>query len=149
VADRALAHEAPLPPQADTPRPWLTRLPATGREAHAARTTADPAPLEPRMEGDRDPLLEASAGTMAQRGARRDARVAQPRGCQLATHALDASAVAPQARLAGDTGPKQAARGGRGRTAPLWLASSLDRNPPPRIMARWRVMTMCVWGYAA
>jgi hypothetical protein len=54
-----------------------------------------------------------------------------------------------QAWCAGDTGQAPGDRGGRCRKAPRWMAASLDRQPPARLMARWLVRPVCVLGSAA
>jgi transposase len=79
----------------------------------------------------------------------REALVAQHRCVLLATNARDAHALSPQALLAGDKGQKHAERGFRCLTDPLFLAASRYLKKPERIMALVRVMTVCVWVYAA
>jgi hypothetical protein len=85
-----------------------------------------------------------SEGALTSPLAVREARVAQHRGCILATNELDAGALAPQALLAGYKGQKQAERGFRFRQAPLFLASPLSRKKPQRSMALLMVMTVCL-----
>ena len=89
------------------------------------------------------------AGGLASSLAVRDALVAPHRCVMLATNGRDARAWSPQARLAGDNGPKHAARGVRFLKAPLVLAASLDLKTPQRLMALLLVMTVWLVVYAA
>jgi transposase len=66
VDDSALDNAENLQPLAHTPSKGITRVPATWSAAQAARAAADPAPLEPLMEGYRDHLLGATYGAVAQ-----------------------------------------------------------------------------------
>jgi transposase len=67
----------------------------------------------------------------------------------LATNELDATQLTPQELLAGDKGQVHAARGFRFMKDPSFLASSLYRKKPARIMALLMVMTVCLLVYAA
>jgi transposase len=67
VADSALYHAENLPPLAHMPGKWITRVPATLSEAHAALAAADPQTMAPLMEGDRDPILGSTYGDVAPR----------------------------------------------------------------------------------
>jgi transposase len=67
----------------------------------------------------------------------------------LATNELDHQALAPQEVLEGYKGQKHAERGFRFLKDPQFLASSLYRKKPERIMALLMVMTVCLLVYAA
>jgi transposase len=67
----------------------------------------------------------------------------------LATNALDAHALSPQAVLEGYKGQKHADRGFRFLKGPPFLASSLYLKKPERLMALLMVMTVSLLGYAA
>ena len=69
--------------------------------------------------------------------------------CILATNALDNHPLSPQEVLAGSTGQQHAECGLRFLTDPQFLASSLSRKKPERIMALLMVMTVCLLLYAA
>jgi len=86
---------------------------------------------------------------LASRLPARQARLDQPRCVILATNALDEGQFSAQAVLDGYTGYARAERGCRFLKAPQFLASSLYRKKPPRLMALVRVMTVCLLGYGA
>jgi len=88
-------------------------------------------------------------GSLASRIATRQALVDRQSCVLLATNALDATQLPPQARLEGYTGQGPAERGLRFLKDPRFLASSLSRKKPERIMALLMVMTVCVLVYAA
>jgi transposase len=89
------------------------------------------------------------AGALASRLTARQARLDQHSWFILATNALDAGQLSAPAVLAGSKGPAQAERGFRFLKEPQFLASSLSRKKPERIMALLMVMTVCVLVYAA
>jgi transposase len=67
VADSALYSEANLEKLAQTQMKWITRVPATVREAHAALAHADPQAMVARQEGYRAHELPSTDGGVAQR----------------------------------------------------------------------------------
>lgn len=67
----------------------------------------------------------------------------------LATNKLDHQALSPQEVLEGYKGQKHAERGFRFFKDPQFLASSLYRKKPERIMALLMVMTFCLLVYTA
>lgn len=67
----------------------------------------------------------------------------------LATNALDPQALSPQEVLDGYKGQQHAERGFRFLKDPHFLASSLYRKKPERLMALLMVMTVCLLVYAA
>ena len=67
----------------------------------------------------------------------------------LATNELDATLLPPQELFAGYKGQAQAERGFRFLQDPQFLASSLSRKKPERIMALLMGMTVCLLVYAA
>ena len=67
----------------------------------------------------------------------------------LATNALDNHALAPHEVLTGYKGQQHAERGVRFLKDPQFLASSLSRKKPERMMALLMVMTVCLLVYAA
>lgn len=73
----------------------------------------------------------------------RQARVNQHRCFILATNALDDTHLPPQELLQGYQGQGQAERGFRFLQDPQFLASSLYRKKPERLMALLMVMTVC------
>jgi hypothetical protein len=75
--------------------------------------------------------------------ATRQARLDQPRGVILATHAREEALWSPPAGRTGDTGQAQAARGGRCRNAPPVWAASCARHQPERLRALGMVMPGC------
>jgi transposase len=79
----------------------------------------------------------------------RQALLDQHRCVILATNALDATQLSPQALLTGDPGQGHAARGFRFLKDPQFFASSFSLKKPERIMALFMVMTVCVLVYAA
>jgi hypothetical protein len=96
-----------------------------------------------------DQLVDHLTGALASRLTDRQARVDQQSCCILATNDLDEGQLAAQAGLDGYTGPAQAARGVRFRTAPQFWASSRSLKTPERLMALLMVMTVCWLVYAA
>ena len=89
------------------------------------------------------------AGALASSLATREALVAQQSCFILATNARDDASLPPQAVLEAYKGQKHAERGFRFLKDPRFLASSLSRKKPERIMALWMVMTVCVLVSAA
>jgi hypothetical protein len=83
------------------------------------------------------------SGALTSSLAAHEALVAPQRCCLLATNELDEHRVPPQDLLAGYTGQQQAERGLRGLKDPCFLAASLSRKKPERIMAWLMVMTVC------
>ena len=67
VADRALYRAANLQKLAQTAMKWITRVPATLSEAHAALAHVDPQALASLQEGYRDHELTSTDGGMAPR----------------------------------------------------------------------------------
>ena len=88
-------------------------------------------------------------GALASRLTDRRARIDQQSCLLLATHALAAAQLPAPAVLDGDTGHASAERGFRFLKAPQFLASSLYRKKPERVMALLMVMTGCLLVYAA
>jgi transposase len=88
-------------------------------------------------------------GALASSRAPRQALSDQHSCFLLATNELDATHLTPQALGEGDKGPVHAERGFRLLKDPHVLASSRYRKTPARIMALWRVMTVCLFVYAA
>jgi transposase len=88
-------------------------------------------------------------GALASRLAARQALVAQQSCFLLATNELDATGLPPQELLAGYNGQSHAERGLRFLQDPQFLAASLYRKKPERIMALLMVMTSCLLVYAA
>jgi transposase len=68
VAARALESAENLQKLAATRLKWLTRVPATLREAQAVLAQADPQTMAPLTEGYRSPVVPSSYGGIAQRG---------------------------------------------------------------------------------
>jgi transposase len=94
-------------------------------------------------------VIDASEGALASRVAGRQALIDQHRCVLLATNALDDTQLPPQELLAGYQGQGQAERGVRFLKDPRFLAASLYRKKPARIMALVMVMTVCLLVYAA
>ena len=67
VADSALYSEDNLQKLAETTVKWITRVPATLREAQAALAQADPAPMPLLTEGYRSQAFHSTYGGVAQR----------------------------------------------------------------------------------
>jgi transposase len=67
VADRALYREANLEKLAQTQMKWITRVPATLREAQAALAQADPSAMVSLQEGYRSHELTSTYGGVEQR----------------------------------------------------------------------------------
>ena len=88
-------------------------------------------------------------GALTSSLAAHEARIAPQSGVILATNALDAHRLPPQALLAGYKGQPQVERGLRCLKDPRFLASSLSLKTPERIMAVLMVMTVCLLVYAA
>jgi transposase len=66
VADSALDREANRQKLAQTPRPWITRVPVTFSDARAALVQADPQTMLPLVEGYRDQELASTSGGVEQ-----------------------------------------------------------------------------------
>ena len=94
-------------------------------------------------------VVSTIAGALASSLTTRQALIAPPRGVSLAPNARDAALLSPPEVLHGYTGPAQAAHGFRFRQEPQWLASSCSLKKPERLMALLRVITVCLWVYAA
>src|SRR4029450_11675409 len=67
VADSALSNAANLQKLADTRLQWITRVPATLREAQAVLAQADPQTMAPLTEGYRYRVVPSRYGGVAQR----------------------------------------------------------------------------------
>jgi transposase len=67
VADSALYSDDNLQKLAETPRPWLTRVPASVHEAQTALAQVIPETMPPLMEGYRDPECRSTDGGVPQR----------------------------------------------------------------------------------
>jgi transposase len=89
------------------------------------------------------------AGALASSLPRQQALVDHKSCCVLATNELDAQARGAQEVLAASKGQSVPERGFRFLKDPQFLASSLYRKKPERIMALLRVMTVCLLVYAA
>jgi hypothetical protein len=76
------------------------------------------------------------------RSATRQAPIDQHSCVLLAAHELADPRFPPQALFAGSTGQAQAARGVRFLQAPPFVASTLSRKKPERLMALRMVMTV-------
>jgi len=96
-----------------------------------------------------DQMVYLSEGALASARAARQALIAQPSCCILATNALDAAHLPPQQLLEGYKGQTHVERGFRFVKDPEFLASSFDLKKPERIMALLMVMTVCLLVYAA
>jgi transposase len=68
VAESALDNEENRQPLARPPRKWLTRVPATLREAQEGLAEAAPKTMEPRLAGYRAHVRASTYGGVAQRG---------------------------------------------------------------------------------
>jgi transposase len=88
-------------------------------------------------------LVYHIAGALASRLTDRQARVDQQSCFILATNELDEEQLSSPAVLDGYKGQAQAERGFRFLKDPQFLASSLYRKKPERIMALLMVMTVC------
>ena len=125
----------------------LTRLAHDGQTPFLSDRTVSPTPQDrkrgrPGPGAPPDQLGYHSTGALASRLTARQARVDQQSGCILATNALDAGQLAAQAVLDGYKGQAHAQRGCRFLKEPPFLASSLSRQKPERIMALLMVMTV-------
>ena len=67
MPDSALYSEENLQKLAHTKRKWITRVPAPLAAAQAALADANPAAMEPLLEGYRDHVLGSTYGGVAQR----------------------------------------------------------------------------------
>jgi transposase len=103
----------------------------------------------PRPEAAPQRLAYHITGALASSLAARQQLGRQQSCFILATNALDAHALSPQAVLDGYKGQKHAERGFRFLKDPQFLASTLDRKKPERLMALLMVMTVCLLVYAA
>lgn len=141
---------------------------ACAADAQQALTTLAPGvqaaswpagPIAPRSRSSRRgrpgedlapvPVVSQRTGALRASRAAPEALMAPQRGVILATTDLDAHRGPPQALLAGDPGPPQVERGGRGLTEPRVWASSLELTNPERRRAWGMVMTGWWLGYAA
>jgi transposase len=96
-----------------------------------------------------DQVVYQIEGALASSIAAHEALVAQQRWFILATNELDDTQFPPQEVLEGSTGQKHAERGFRFLKEPRFLASTLYRKKPERLMAFLMVMTVCWLVYAA
>jgi transposase len=103
----------------------------------------------PRKNAQPDHFVYQIEGALASLGTVRQARIDPQSCCILATNALDAAQLSPLDLLQGYQGQGHAERGFRFLTDPQFLASSLYRKKPERIMALFMVMTVCLLVYAA
>jgi transposase len=94
-------------------------------------------------------VVDQLEGALASSIAARAARVAQQSCFILATNELDATQLPAQEVREGYKGPKHAERGFRFLKDPRFLASTLYRQKPERLMALLMVMTVCLLVYAA
>ena len=88
-------------------------------------------------------------GALASFPAARRARSIQQSCVMLATDELNDQPLPPQALPDASKGQRQAERGYRFLKDPQFLASSLYRKKPERLMALLMIMTMCLLVYAA
>jgi hypothetical protein len=100
------------------------------------RSSPHRAPGPGATRGQPPPMGSPLAGALA-------SVVAQQRWGIGTPHALDTPPLSPQARLDADHGQPRAERGVRCRNEPHGLAASRSRQPPERIMALLRVLTVC------
>lgn len=103
----------------------------------------------PRPEATPQRIAYHIAGALASSLSARQQLVRQQSCFILATNALDAHALSPQAVLDGYKGQKHAERGFRFLKDPHCLASALYLKKPERLMALLMVMTVCLLVYAA
>jgi hypothetical protein len=78
VADSALSSEDNLAKLAHTAITWMTRVPATVRDAQVALAQADPPAMASLQEGDRAHVLTSTYGGVEQRWVLIDAECRQP-----------------------------------------------------------------------
>jgi transposase len=117
-----------------------TAIQPSGRDAKRGR---------PRPATPLERVVSQMQGALASALATREARLT-PQSCFiLATTERDAHQLPPQELRDGYKGHSPAERGFRFRKAPRFLASSLSRKKPARIMALRMVMTVCLLVYAA
>ena len=133
---------------------------ALARFAHDVQTTflsdstISPTPHDgkrgrPGPGAQPDQIVYHIAGALASRLTDRQARVDQHSCFILATNELDEVQLSAPAVLAGYKGQARAERGLRFLKDPQFLASSLSRKKPERLMALLMVMTVCLLVYAA
>jgi transposase len=103
----------------------------------------------PRQRVQPDQMVYQVEGTLASSLAARQALIDQHSCFILATNELDATHLPPQQLLDGYKGQTHVERGCRFLKNPEFLASSLYRKTPERIMALLMVMTVCLLVYAA
>jgi transposase len=113
---------------------------STPRYNKPGRPSADDLPTEIRYH---------IAGALASLLAAREAQVVQASCFLLATNALDQALLGPLEFFEAYQGQQQAERGFRFLKSPEFLAASLYRKKPERIMALLMVMTVCLLVYAA
>jgi transposase len=94
-------------------------------------------------------VVYQGAGVLASSLAARQARSLQQNCFMRATNELDDQQLPPQALRDADKGQRHAERGFRCLKDPQFLASSLYRKKPERIMALRMIMTVCLLVYAA
>ena len=113
---------------------------STPRDGQRGRPGPDTQPAQ---------VVDTIEGALASRIAVHQARVDQHRCVLLATNERDDTQLPPQELLEGYKGQGHAERGFRFLKDPRFLASSLYRKKPERIMALFMVMTVCLLVYAA
>ena len=103
----------------------------------------------PRADAPPQRIDSPIDGALASVVAARQKLVMQESCFILATNELDNHALPPQEVLTGSKGQQHAERGFRFLKDPQFLAASLYRKKPERIMALLMVMTVCLLVYAA
>jgi transposase len=88
VAESAFDREANLDQLAHTASKWITRVPATVRDAHVALAHADPSVMAPRPAGYRSRELPSRDGGVAQRWVLLDSAARQPQAQRSADRQL-------------------------------------------------------------
>ena len=88
MADSALDREANLDMLAQTALKWITRVPATVRDAQVALAQADPSVMAPLQEGYRDHELTSSYGGVEQRWLLISSEARQPQARRTADQQL-------------------------------------------------------------
>jgi transposase len=126
-------------------RAFVQALQATGvRQATIRPMPRDAKRGRPSAAAPPAQVLSQIAGALASSVAAREALVVQHSGFILATNELHESALSPRELLEGYKGPKHVERGFRFLKDPLFLAASLSRKKPQRIMALLMIMTVCL-----
>jgi hypothetical protein len=94
VADGALYRADTLQKLSATQMTWITRVPATWREAQAPLAQAEPQTMAPLTEGERSHACTATDGEVAPRGMRLDAEARH----RPAPHPVDTPLSPPRAK---------------------------------------------------